>query len=548
LHPEQDKGMKKRILIIILLQIAAFSLNAQEKERLIRSFGSGCTYLETPVYIINSDHVIYQDCMSRKILRPDMATLTLPNRARESGIAKDKNGIYYQGEFITADTTAFKILGSTGDYGRYTWIWKNSSNVYSGKTILEGADAATFKAIKQHYYADNNYVYYNGKRIEGSHGATAVTMDQGRVYDKNYVYNEDKVLTYQGENVKFINNSLLKTRKVVLNNNLKPVPGIDPATIKGLSRNFSRDKNFIYYRTEKTPIKPADFKKVKIWDAYNHSYISDGTMVYSHGSNPQPEFDAKTFGVVAKSDCYYDKNGIYKRKWIEEKGVVINDKFDFSYTIPVTEKNIFVTDNYRYLVYNNQAYDRSQHKMYKVTTQQAEMIRTGNGELTEEDGKTVIIEYSNNEATINNNTVVMRQSGRLYVYKNIDTASFAAINYNYVKDKDHVYRLDTIARPLPHIDVKTVTIVYDGFLKDANNLYYNDRPILKADGVQLLASFPGYRQGCGLDTMPATNYYFFKNSEGYWLMETDYPEPTVKFLGKAFDENWDPRFKGFELP
>ena len=50
-------------------------------------------------YIINQDYVIYQEENTRKIIKPDMASFAI----LESGLAKDKNGIYYQGDFIKKD-------------------------------------------------------------------------------------------------------------------------------------------------------------------------------------------------------------------------------------------------------------------------------------------------------------------------------------------------------------------------------------------------------------------------------------------------------------
>ncbi|MFC2468156.1 MAG: DKNYY domain-containing protein, partial [Capnocytophaga endodontalis] len=57
-------------------------------------------------YIINQDYVIYQEENTRKIIKPDMASFAI----LESGLAKDKNGIYYQGDLIKIDTTGFRVV------------------------------------------------------------------------------------------------------------------------------------------------------------------------------------------------------------------------------------------------------------------------------------------------------------------------------------------------------------------------------------------------------------------------------------------------------
>ena len=58
-------------------------------------------------YIINQDYVIYQEKDTRKIIKPDMASFVPLNVSR---LAKDKNGIYYQGDLIKIDTTGFRVV------------------------------------------------------------------------------------------------------------------------------------------------------------------------------------------------------------------------------------------------------------------------------------------------------------------------------------------------------------------------------------------------------------------------------------------------------
>ena len=62
-------------------------------------------------YIINKDYVIYQEKNTRKIIKPDMASFAI----LVSGLAKDKNGIYYQGDFIKIDTTGFCLQATSNN-------------------------------------------------------------------------------------------------------------------------------------------------------------------------------------------------------------------------------------------------------------------------------------------------------------------------------------------------------------------------------------------------------------------------------------------------
>ena len=66
-------------------------------------------------YIINQDYVIYQEKNTRKIIKPDMASFA---RLDVSVLAKDKNGIYYQGDLIKIDITGFSVVGFISHYDK----------------------------------------------------------------------------------------------------------------------------------------------------------------------------------------------------------------------------------------------------------------------------------------------------------------------------------------------------------------------------------------------------------------------------------------------
>ena len=72
-------------------------------------------------YIINQDYVIYQEKNTRKIIKPDMASFA---RLDVSRLAKDKNGIYYQGDFIKIDTTGFRVVGFISHYHKPSDYWE----------------------------------------------------------------------------------------------------------------------------------------------------------------------------------------------------------------------------------------------------------------------------------------------------------------------------------------------------------------------------------------------------------------------------------------
>jgi hypothetical protein len=537
----------KRILLISLL----CTLNIAQAQ-LIKSYGTGCMYTESPVYIMNDDNVIYQDCNSRKILYPHRATFRQP-RYNEIGVAMDKNGIYYQGILIPIDTTGFTVVGRNNNYSDYLWIWKNKDSVYLGTKVVKGADAKTFThtgSLNGSYFKDKNSIYFfkDGlKKIEGSDGSSAVSNYSVWIYDKNMVYVDGKPLLYKGEKVKPVNESLAKTSSAVINTSQQPVNGLDPSSLKGLSRHYAIDRNGVYWRGEKTPIKPAYFKDVKVWDQVNRAYITDGLTVYSGAGMAEKDFDAKTFGMLPHSDFCYDKKGVYERKWDEPTQSVINIKFPFVYSSPVSTNNLFITDNSRYIVYMNQAFDPWDKKLYKnLTGEQVEWLRQGKLELNEVHAHKTPIKRIDPMFYVQDNVLTTRNGGKIYQFPTIDAATFQSLNYTYVKDKKHVYCIFPELQKLP-ADAASASMMY-GLLKDKDNIYYNGKPILSSKGAALLATFPGYRPGCGMDNHPTSDYYFIRNQDGYYLIEVTHPKPSVHFLGRTFSEDWDAKFVGFELP
>ena len=118
-------------------------------------------------YIINQDYVIYQEKNTRKIIKPDMASFV---RLDVSRLAKDKNGIYYQGDLIKIDTTGFGVVGVISHYDKqsdYYWkepIWRTYKQAFRGTKPIAISDPATFESVTICYFKDKNYLYYYDQR------------------------------------------------------------------------------------------------------------------------------------------------------------------------------------------------------------------------------------------------------------------------------------------------------------------------------------------------------------------------------------------------
>lgn len=261
----------------------------------------------------------------------------------------------------------------------------------------------------------------------------------------------------------------------------------------------------------------------------------------------EKDFDAKTFGMLPHSDFCFDKKGVYQRKLDEPTQSVINIKFPFIYSSAVGTDNLFITDNNRYIVYKDQAYDPWDKKMYKnLTAEQVEWLRQGKLELNEVHTHKKPIKRIDPMFYIQDNVLTTRNGGKTIQLPAIDAATFESLNYTYVKDKKHVYRIFPELQKLP-VDAASASMMH-GLLKDKENIYYDAKPILSSKGAELLATFPGYRPGCGMDNHPSSDYYFIRNKDGYYLIEATHPKPSVHFLGRTFGEDWDTKFIGFELP
>nr|WP_314561907.1 DKNYY domain-containing protein [uncultured Capnocytophaga sp.] len=512
-----------------------------------QNWNSGCRYVEG--YILNKDYLVYQTCDTRKVLKADMSSFQIQ---REESFAIDKNGIYYQGVFFPIDTAGFKIVGikerprGEGDiYKGNEYLWRTNKKAFLGTKEINISHPASFEAVEYFngcYFKDKNYLYYYDKKIKDSDATSVRTNNHLElISDKNNTYHRGVPITYKGEGIQNINNNLFKTSKYVLYSPSFAVGGtirwielsnIDAKTLHSLSRNYAMDKNHIFYERGKvTPIKKQDFNNIRIFDQVNSCYISDGKIVYA-GENYKTNYDAPTFGMLPKSDFKYDKNGIYY------KG---NEKMPFHYTdVPVLGKNTFYNfDKGAYVIYNQQAFYPFGNNDYypNLNEQQINDLKEGNIHLAlTSNNKSAkiqeVFEYNLYKA---NNTIYIGK-----VAQNVDVATFQNIgNYSFYKDKNNVYYYDRWGDDpkllvITGYDTATLAATTNGFFADKNFWYYRTIKLFKNESVELLAIYSGYRKGCGFDKNPSTNYYLFKNSEGYWLTELG-GENTIQFLGSKLN-------------
>ena len=478
-------------------------------------------------YIINQDYVIYQEKDTRKIIKPDMASFA---RLDVSRLAKDKNGIYYQGDLIKIDTTGFGVVGVISHYDKqsdYYWkepIWRTYKQAFSGTKPIAISDPATFESVTNCYFKDKNYLYYYDQKVEGADVATLQeeSIDKEFVSDKNNTYYQGKPFIYKGERVQQVSNNIYKTTTHVLRyiggyddeekaeDYFVELPDyFDIPTLRRLNDFYLIDKNHLYYdesgypledKDLRMPIAKEDLSKIKPFKVF----VTDGDKLY-RGKELLSGYDVATFGIVPGHYYYqYDKNGVYK--W--------GEKLPFHYTNrPEYGKNLFYMDNQDLFVYEDQAYYKtSEDSLYvpHLSPQQLALLKKGNTPLRElfpsQDNKQIDT-TGFEELTYS----FWRHNGQIYhlFYKEWYD------NYEYGWMSEHRYVV------VKGYDNASLKAVFNGFLADKNYWYDDTTRLFQNKDVELLAIYKGYRRkkGDGMDPTPETNFYLFKNAQGYWLVE-----------------------------
>ena len=476
-------------------------------------------------YIINQDYVIYQEKNTRKIIKPDMASFA---RLDVSGLAKDKNGIYYQGDLIKIDTTGFRVVDvirdKQSDY-REEPIWRTYKQAFRGTKQINISDPATFESVSTCYFKDKNYLYYYDQKVEGADVATLQKdlANEEFVSDKLNTYYKGKTFIYKGERVQQVSNLIYKTTTHVLRYNggydqeraedyFVELPDyFDIPTLRRLNDRYLIDKNHLYYNESsypledkdlRVPIAKEDLSKIKLFEVL----VTDGNKVY-RGKKPLSGYDAVTFGIVPGHYYYqYDKNGIYN--W--------SKKLPFHYTNrPEYGKNLFYMDNQSLFIYEDQAYYKAYNDSLYVphlTPRQLALLKKGNTPLRE-------LFPSQDDKQKN---------------KKIDTTGFEELTYSFWRHNGQIYHLiykewydnnqhdwksERRYVVVKGYDNASLRVVPNGFLADKDYWYDGTTRLFQNKDVELLAIYVGRPGGCRMDSPPGTNLYLFKNAEGYWLAE-----------------------------
>ena len=492
-------------------------------------------------YIINQDYVIYQEKNTRKIIKPDMASFAILNVSGLAAdiiliFAKDKNGIYYQGDFIKIDTTGFRVVGFISHYYKPSdyWeepIWRTHKQAFRGKKQINISDPATFESVSTCYFKDKNYLYYYDRKVEGADVATLQKeRAEGKfVSDKDNTYYQGKPFIYKGERVQQVSNNIYKTATHVLRYNAEydkeraedcfvELPDyFDIPTLRRLNDFYLIDKNHLYYDENSYPLGDEDLRvpipkenlsKIKLFEVL----VTDGNKVY-RGKKPLSGYDAATFGVVPGHYYYlYDKNGVYDWDY----------KLPFRYTNrPEYGKNLFYMDDQDLFVYEDQAYYKTyEDSLYvpHLTPQQLALLKEGNTPLRElfpsQDDKQKNKEidttgFEQLSYSFSGHNPFWRHNGQIY----------HLIEWWYDNDQHKWRRSERRYVVVKGYDNASLRVVPNGFLADKDYWYDGTTRLFPSKDVELLAIYEGYEKGWGMDPAPSPNFYLFKNAQGYWLAE-----------------------------
>lgn len=523
------------------------SIEIQEpiiNEELMVERSSRCKFSETNgCYLINTDYVIYQDCDSLHVFRPDMATF---ERFKHYGdaLATDKNHIYYRGKPMPIATEGFEVVGRQerlnedfSDYYGEDYLWKTDQFAFFGTQKLDVAHPKTFRATQYfngNDFEDEAYFYY----IDFEKKTPIFEKIARKDYDSTAVYDQGKPVFYKGEAVKKVNELLGKTSRFVVKITDRGggkleltdvTQGFDVATLKGISDRYSMDKNHVYCGIAPVPIASDRLAFVKVFDQINSLYVTDGRVIYQNDSILRKGLDVATFGMFPKSDFYYDKHGIYKREYDEKTESLVNIKMPFIYKEPVSLQTATYVNNH--FIYGNQVvypWGDTPQLFKNLTDEQLHLIKTTGAELTNINDKVFVKEvFDYNLYRANNN---IYWGGKPL---QADAETFTAEGH-FFKDKDHLYYYDQEGGLfiVKNVSPSSFKMTRNGLYDDGEYLYHFDQKLIRSEQWELLAIYAGYRLGCSLDTRPASNYYFFKNIEGYHLVEIS-DKVQIRFLGKT---------------
>ena len=204
------------------------------------------------------------------------------------GYTKDKNGAYWEREFICgADPATFVVL----DIG----YAKDAHFVFYLGMLMEGTDAISFNALDIAYGKDADKVYYQHKAIKGADSGSFQILPY-KSYPGFPERLEERAL-----------NTFAKDKKNVYYHG-HILPGADPNTAQHLGYKFLSDKNSIYFTDYLLDTEPDGFEFLQ-WPGIAIN-IKTNSVFVGGGKVVSANIDVASLEIL--DDSYWkDKQNVY---------------------------------------------------------------------------------------------------------------------------------------------------------------------------------------------------------------------------------------------
>ncbi len=419
--------------------------------------------------VLNYNYAIDKNiafCGDNKLPDVDIATfevLTL-------NLAKDKNQVYSSSRILQhADSESLRLFDNHNSL-----YFRDKNYIFSGDTVIIGADVDTFKTIENTFGIDKNYVYQYGRRLDHIDAKTFEIINN-TYRDKNGIYYGwlletklcEKDVSFQDLGEGYYT---LKDAVYHYNSESKKISN-DIAHFKILSFGWAKDNTTLFCDGEK--IYKGDVSVVKILD---EDYVMTHNKVFYYVDQFVKEIvnvDILTF-VTLPLGFSKDKNELYFEGKILKNASP--DSFEQLNELSFKDKNNI------YLVKSWDSHYELCH-IKNIETATVEILGQAyikNKEVVYCDENQIIGAHPRTFKVIEGGYYSYDKNSVYYVGKKLsklNAQKLEVINYQFIRDDKIVFYKDVKL----DLDAKDCILLTDDFIKDKNNIYYKESLIKDAD-------------------------------------------------------------------
>ncbi|MFZ4929965.1 DKNYY domain-containing protein [Chryseobacterium sp. Mn2064] len=300
-------------------------------------------------YFVNDNTIVFQENRkTRKVVKADTKSFSVfPNS--DHRMAKNKDGIFVNGNFVKTDTLGYQYMGFTND-GPF---WRTQKAIYKNTTELKHLKASEFTPLRDSkgtisansgYYQFNNRIYYHNT-LTPIDIHTVIFMEGDLCYDKNGVYERGDKLLFEGEHLQYLSPYFYKIKNTLVKSGSfkTPIPGSDADSFIQLGTFYSKDKNHVYYENRIfSDADPSSFVTISGYFSKDKNHVYEQTDIVK-------DPDAATF-VNLEGSYFKDKNHIYC------KGNILPIDISDADQVKIWNDdyvNIYITDGKKIFLYDS---------------------------------------------------------------------------------------------------------------------------------------------------------------------------------------------------